>query len=181
MKTLDEQIKDILAAKATKSAKRNELVKLGLTNLDVRIIFKLNSEIVDATTTEPRRRAACDTLARIISKYTFGVEIECYNAPRESLLNAAHANGLAMQSENYNHADNRHYYKLVSDSSIHGNDPVECVSPILKGNTRGFNSLKSCCTALKQIGARVNYSTGLHVHVGGGISEKQYVNTFVNY
>jgi len=181
MKTLDEQIKDILAAKATKSAKRNELVKLGLTNLDIRVLFKVNSEIVDATTTEPRRRAACDTLARIISKYTFGVEIECYNAPRESLLNAARANGLAMQSENYNHDDNRHYYKLVSDSSIHGNDPVECVSPILKGGASGFNSLKSCCTALKQIGARVNFSTGLHVHVGGGISENQYINTFINY
>lgn len=181
MKTLDEQIKDILAAKATKSAKRNELIKLGLTNLDIRVLFKVNSEIVDSTTTEPRRRAACDTLARIISKYTFGVEIECYNAPRESLLNAARANGLAMQSENYNHTDNRHYYKLVSDSSIRGNDPVECVSPILKGGASGFNSLKACCAALKQVGARVNLSTGLHVHVGGGITENQYINTFVNY
>ena len=181
MKTLNEQINEVLTSKQSKNAKRTELVKLGLTNLDINVLFKVNSEIMDATTPEPRRREARNTLARIISKYTFGVEIECYNAPRESLLAAARENGLAMQSEEYNHIDNRHYYKLVNDASIDGNNPVECVSPILKGNSSGFNSLKSCCAALKQVGARVNFSTGLHVHVGGGITTNQYINTFVNY
>lgn len=181
MKTLNEQIAEIINGQKTKSAKRQELIKLGLTNLDVRVLFKMSGVEADANAPASRRREARNTLARIISKYTFGVEIECYNAPRTTLLHAAAANGLHMQSEHYNHTDNRRYYKLVSDASISGNDPVECVSPILKGNASGFNSLKSCCTALNSIGARVNTSTGLHVHVGGGITEMQYINTFVNY
>ena len=162
MKTLNEQITEIINGQKSKSAKRQELIKLGLTNLDVRVLFKMSGVEADANAPEPRRREARNTLARIISKYTFGVEIECFNAPRTALLNAAASNGL------HNLRDNRRYYKLVSDASISGNDPVECVSPILKGNAGGFNSLKSCCTALNSIGARVHTSTGLHVHVGGG-------------
>jgi len=176
MKTLNDQINDVLKSQKSASEKRSELVKLGLRDIDVSILFKINADLVGT-----RRREAHDTLARIISRYTFGVEIECYNAPRENLLAAARDNGLAMQSEGYNHTDNRRYYKLVSDSSIDGNDPVECVSPILNGGASGFNSLKACCAALKQVGAKVNFSTGLHVHVGGAITEKQYINTFVNY
>ncbi len=181
MKTLNEQINEVLTSKKSKSAKRADLIKLGLCNLDVAVLFKLNKELVDANTPAARVREVRNTLAQIIKKYTFGVEIECFNAPCSTLIDAARDNGLLIQSESYNHRDNRRYYKLVPDASIRGEYPIECVSPILKGNSRGFNSLKSCCTALNQIGAMVNKSTGLHVHIGGGITESQYVNTFVNY
>lgn len=83
--------------------------------------------------------------------------------------------------EGYNHTDHRSHYKLVSDSSIHGNDPIECVSPILNNSGQGFDSLKACCETLNEAGARVNRSTGLHVHVGGSINERQYCNVFANY
>ena len=86
-----------------------------------------------------------------------------------------------MQSERYNHDDNISYYKLVSDCSIHGNDPVECVSPVLNGSQSGFDSLKACCDTLNECNAKVNKSTGLHIHVGGQITRQQYCNTFLNY
>ena len=175
MKSLNEQVKEVMAAKMSQKAKRDELVKIGLSQTDINTLFFIEKQA------KKQGKKAEKTLADIIKNYTFGVEIECYNAPRQLLLAAANRKGLAMQSEGYNHTDNRRYYKLVSDCSIRGTDPVECVSPILKGDHTGFDSLQACCEALNEIDARVNRSTGLHVHVGGNISERQYCNTFVNY
>ena len=174
MKSINEQVNEVMASKMSQKAKREELTKIGLTVTDIKMLFFIEKQAKKA------KKGEID-LAEIIKRYTFGVEIECFNAPRATLLEAADRNGLQMRSEGYNHVDNCHYYKLVSDCSISGNDPVECVSPILKGDNSGFDSLGACCNALNEIGARVNRSTGLHVHVGGAITEKQYCNTFVNY
>ncbi len=190
MKTLSEQINEVLTSKQSKSAKRNDLIKkLGLTQLDVRVLFKTYADIIEQTSTTHTRapritgeRAA--TINALAMKYTFGVEIECYNAPRVNLINALAQNHLRVNNiDEYRNAHRGSYrgaYRLVPDGSIRGEYPVECVTPVLKGN-RGFNSLKACCESLAAVGARVNTSTGLHVHIGGGISETQYVNTFVNY
>jgi hypothetical protein len=54
------------------------------------------------------------------------------------------------------------------DGSIrapHGCRGVEVVSPVLKGSD-GIRQLKAACEWLKRVGAKVNRSTGLHVHVG---------------
>ena len=112
--------------------------------------------------------------------FTFGVEIECLG-PRASMISSAENNNMPFRYEGYNHNDNNHYYKFVSDSSIIGANPIECVSPILKGKD-GMKSLENCCKSLNEAGAQVNKSTGLHVHIGvNGISDEQYVNVFVNY
>lgn len=175
MKDLKEQVNDIMNARMSNSAKRNELVKIGICPSDIEMLFFID--------TMAKKQGKKDAALRrlLIENYTFGVEIECFNAPRPMLLSAAINRGLMMKSESYNHVDNRAYYKLVSDCSINGSDPVECVSPILKGDNTGFDSLQAVCGALNEIGARVNKSTGLHVHVGGNITVKQYCNTFVNY
>lgn len=190
MKTLSEQINEVLTSKQSKSAKRNDLIKkLGLTQLDVRVLFKTYADVIEQTSTTHTRapritgeRAA--TINALAMKYTFGVEIECYNAPRVNLINALAQNHLRVNNigeyRNAHRGSYRGAYRLVPDGSIRGENPVECVTPVLKGN-RGFNSLKACCDSLAAIGARVNMSTGLHIHVGGEITEKQYCNTFVNY
>lgn len=111
---------------------------------------------------------------------TFGVEIECLMS-RDNLRVEAERSGLVYQYEGYNHTDNKHYYKFVSDASIRGENPIECVSPILSGK-RGLDSLKNCCFTLNAAGATVNKSTGLHVHVGADhLTGEQYVNVFKNY
>jgi hypothetical protein len=62
-----------------------------------------------------------------------------------------------------------------------GNDAIECVSPILEGK-KGLESLKVVCNALATVGATVNKSTGLHIHVGlKKITFEQYKNIFINY
>lgn len=171
MKSLNEQIDEVMASAKSQRAKRDDLAKIGLCKQDIDMLF-----FASRLGAKYGKRAS-----QFIAGYTFGVEIECYNAPRQLLLSAANRQGLAMRSESYNHTDNRHYYKLVQNGSIRGTDPVECVSPILQGDNSGFDSLKACCAALNEIGAMVNKSTGLHIHVGGNITEQQYCNTFVNY
>mgnify|MGYP002623782179 CR=1 FL=1 len=178
MKTLNEQIEEVMNERGTKAAKREKLLKIGITNNDIEQLFFVERQIAKRNRAEQgvERRRAIDN---IISRYTFGVEIECYAVNRQDVINKAAAKGLTLQSENYNHRTRPHY-KLVNDASIMGANPVECVSPVLKGK-RGLNSLKKCCEALNEVGAMVNKTTGLHIHVGGNITEQQYVNTFSNY
>lgn len=113
-------------------------------------------------------------------KFTFGVEIECLVAA-SLMRESATRNAMPFQYEGYNHTDNKNYYKFVSDSSIRGENPIECVSPVLTGKA-GMKSLETCCKALNEAGAQVNRSTGLHVHIGAQkMSDETYINVFKNY
>jgi hypothetical protein len=59
-------------------------------------------------------------------------------------------------------------WKAERDSSIRPDDgytAAEIVSPVLKG-AEGLRQLKTVCDWLTSVGAKVNRSTGFHVHVG---------------
>lgn len=171
-------VQNIMKERTSKETKREKLLKIGLTENDISTLFFTERMV----RRQGLKAAAADRARRqLLASYTFGVEIECYNAQPETIGNIATRHGLDFRHEGYNHTDHRGHYKLVSDGSIRGNDPIECVSPILNNSGQGFDSLKACCETLNEAGARVNRSTGLHVHVGGNISERQYCNTFVNY
>lgn len=185
MKTLREEIKDIMNERSSKKVKTEKLLKLGLPMRDVRELFFAERNIKrqarrDAMGEESVQETLNNVIDEMFKNYTFGVEIECYNVRPRTLIEKAHTKGVEMHHEGYNHRDNERYYKLVSDASLQGNDTIECVSPILKGDT-GLNSLKATCDALEAVDAKVNKSCGLHVHVGGEIDETQYVNVFNNY
>lgn len=163
MKTLNEEIQEIKNMKGSKAAKKEAFIKLGLRKYEIELLLSDLPKPV-----------------REVHKFTFGVEIECLvaaNLMRES----ATRNEMPFQYEGYNHVDNNHYYKFVSDSSIRGENPIECVSPVLTGKS-GMKSLENCCKALNEAGAQVNISTGLHVHIGAAnLSDEAYINVFKNY
>ena len=166
-KSLNEQISDIMAMNVSNATKRNELIKLGITDA-AEIYLLLNTKAWQGSGFE-------------FGRLSFGVEIETYNVVRSSLIKKGTRKGLAIRSEGYNHDDNQHYYKIVSDGSLQGNDTNEIVSPILQGND-GLNSLKRLCDALNEIDARVNKSCGLHIHIGAAtMSDRHYLNIIVNY
>lgn len=169
---------DIMKERTSKDTKREKLLKIGLTETDIQQLFFIERM---AARQGLKAQAADRARQQLLASYTFGVEIECYNARPATIGTIASRHGMDFRHEGYNHTDHRGHYKLVSDASIHGNDPCECVSPILGNTEQGFSSLKECCAILNESGARVNRSTGLHVHVGGNISEKQYCNVFANY
>ena len=163
MKTLNEEIQEIKNMKGSKAAKKEAFIKLGLRKYEIELLLSDLPKPV-----------------REVHKFTFGVEIECLvaaNLMRES----ATRNEMPFQYEGYNHVDNNHYYKFVSDSSIRGENPIECVSPVLTGKA-GMKSLENCCKALNEAGAQLNISTGLHVHIGAAnLSDEAYINVFKNY
>lgn len=165
MKTLSEQVNEIKSMKAGLDTKKAALVKLGLTKYEIDIMM---SEL------------KANVPARERMTFTFGVEIECL-VPSHIMRECATRNNMPFQYEGYNHRDNNHYYKFVSDSSINGENPIECVSPVLIGKN-GMKSLENCCKSLNEAGAQVNRSTGLHVHIGSAnLSHEAYINVFKNY
>ncbi len=168
-KSFADCINEVLNKSVNNTEKRHELIKMGLCEHEVRFLLS-------RTAPSRTRKSEFD-----FSKITFGVEIESYNFSRSDLIGNAEAKGLSVRSEGYNHTDNNHYYKIVSDSSIQGENSNEVVSPILKGN-KGLGSLKSLCEALSEIDARVNRSCGLHVHIGAEkMSDAHYCRLVRNY
>lgn len=109
-----------------------------------------------------------------IANLTFGIELEVV-IPGETRTSAADRlstlSGLSVSPAGGNS------WKLVNDGSINGHGLcVEVVSPILQGDA-GLEQCAKICSALIVMGARVNQSTGFHVHVG---SNGQQVDYFKN-
>src|SRR5947209_786896 len=93
------------------------------------------------------------------SELTFGIEIET-TIPTGSLTVGYHGQGLAIPS--------LPGWKADRDPSIaagHGRDACEFVSPIYRGSD-GLQTLLGDIGKIKMLGAQVNASCGLHVHVG---------------
>lgn len=184
MKSLHEEINEVKENKSlNRNAKKFALVKLGLPIADATILTdSWYADEIAAARIAARERRENGTIANL----TFGVEIECYNAPRERVAQELLAEGITtddiysyMQAHN---GDSRSVFKLAPDGSIVGENPVECVTPVLSGGRSGFATLKKACAALKRVGAKVNKSTGLHVHVGyPNMTDEHYINVFKNY
>lgn len=99
---------------------------------------------------------------------TFGIEMEFTAAVnKEQVARALSDNGVPTVSEHYNHSTRRHW-KIVTDSSVradHDRFAMELVSPILEGED-GIAAIEKVCQILNRIGATVNSSCGVHVHIG---------------
>lgn len=161
MKTLKEQVNEIKSASISRSAKKDALVKLGITAYEIQLML------------------AAESRSKSVS-FTFGVEIEC-NVERGSVRTASEITGMSYQYEGYNHQDGHSYFKFTSDASVTGQNAIECVSPVLKGQ-QGKSILKNAIETLNRAGANVNRSCGLHVHIGAAnLDGQQYANVFNNY
>lgn len=167
MKTLNEEISEVLKSSTSKQTKQIALIKLGLRPNDIKQLLGVI-----------RVETKCKFNANLL---TFGVEIECYNVIRERLIDEVSRRNISIESQRYNHQNNKVAYKIVSDASIIGDNANEVVSPILKGK-KGLDSLKSVCDSLMAVDARVNKSTGLHIHFDASkISDTHFVQIFKNY
>lgn len=168
-KSLVETIDEVKKSKMPKAQKILALKACGLRDKEISDMLR----VFVPKTSKPSTRFV----------YTFGVEIECVHANRAALIEAGRTNGVDIHSEGYNHTDNKSYFKIVSDSSVGGDvDPNEVVSPVLNGNINGMETLKNAIKSLDAVGARVNSTCGLHVHIGAAkLTGEQYVNVFKNY
>ena len=112
------------------------------------------------------------------NQVTFGVEIEC-GIPTEfsdQFNRGGYHRGTQIQGFPAG-------WNCQSDASVDvpGMFPVEVVSPVLKGEA-GLVELVAVLDFLVEIGAKVNSSTGLHVHIGiNGLSAdeaRRFVKVF---
>lgn len=171
---MNEQIQNILNENGTKTSKIQKLLALGLTRRQVAdlvangnygFVQNVYKRMMQGLTNTAAQAAA--TIAPAID-YTFnrnfGIEIEAYNCTRERLARELTAAGINVQVEGYNHTDHTDHWKLVTDSSLSGNNTFELVSPILHGE-QGIEELEKVCWVLDLCNAKVNDTCGLHVHM----------------
>ena len=99
--------------------------------------------------------------------YTFGVELEVLLPER-----AISELGIHIGSYHHGHPLPSPFpqgWTAERDGSLHTSRrdyvPVEIVSPILQGRA-GIEQVKQVAQTLKDLGARVNMTTGLHCHLG---------------
>lgn len=109
---------------------------------------------------------------------TFGVEIEFLPATNLATTESLAAilstqSGLSTRGA-YRGTPTSRAWKIVKDSSVRWQPSgpggaaeigFEAVSPILR--EADFNQIDKVCRALSSIGARVNRTCGLHIHIGG--------------
>ena len=171
---MNEQIQRILNQTGTKTSKIQQLLTLGLTRRQVAdLVANGNYGFVQNVykrmmqgITQSAAQAATTVLPQLDYTFNrnFGVEIEACNCTRERLARELTAAGINVQVEGYNHTDHTDHWKLVTDSSLHGNNTFELVSPILHGE-QGLEELEKVCWVLDLCNAKVNDTCGLHVHM----------------
>ena len=188
---MNEQIQSILNENGTKTSKIQKLLSLGLTRRQVAdLVANGNYGFVQNVykrmmqgMTQSAAQAAATVLPQLDYTFNrnFGIEIEAYNCTRERLARELNAAGIRVQVEGYNHTDHADHWKLVTDSSLSGNDTFELVSPILHGE-QGIEELEKVCWVLDLCNAKVNDSCGLHVHMDAAEFDLQtWKNLIITY
>lgn len=137
-------------------------------------------------------------LTRIPSGRTFGIELEFYGLSYREVKETLDKAGVSCYMDGdiiYNcdfdteeeeeavRTAPRVGWKITDDGSIDNDDgdPVELVSPVLKG-IRGLREVAKVAQALKRAGAQVNDSCGFHVHVGAGnLTGATFINLVKRY
>ena len=188
---MNEQIQSILNENGTKTSKIQKLLTLGLTRRQVAdLVANGNYGFVQNVykrmmqgVAQSAAQAATTVLPQLDYTFNrnFGVEIEAYNCMRGRLARELNAAGIRVEVEGYNHTDHTDHWKLVTDSSLSGNDTFELVSPILHGE-QGLEELEKVCWVLDLCNAKVNDSCGLHVHMDAAEFDLQtWKNLVITY
>lgn len=183
---MEQQIANILAQTTTKTRKIQQLLMLGLTRRQVADLvtngnygFVQNVYARMNLAHQPEQTTALPTIDYTFNR-RFGVEIEAYNCRMNVLVDALREEGVQVSSESYNHTT-RNHWKIVSDSSLSGNNTFELVSPVLEGEA-GLKELKKVCWVLDACGVKVNASCGLHIHFdAANFSLQSWKNIAISY
>lgn len=113
---------------------------------------------------------------------TFGIEIETVGATRETVAAAIQSVVGGQISRRYDAYDtvqvtalDGRTWKCVRDASLSMQNHAEVVSPILR--YADIETLQTVVRAIRACGAKVDYSCGIHIHVGAdAFSTKGLVN-----
>jgi len=99
------------------------------------------------------------------STLTFGIEVECVGLNTRQATAALRNAGISCEDAGYTHAT-MPTWKVVTDGSLNSrNGSCEVVSPILSGSD-GLTEARTVMMVLRNAGARINESCGMHIHIG---------------
>jgi hypothetical protein len=123
-------------------------------------------------------------MATTIQSQTFGFEFEFFGITRSEAVQA-----IATQLGGRVEYTGNHYYttdpqgrkwKVVRDGSINATtgDPCELVTPILRYND--IETLQDIIRKLREKGAKVNQSCGIHIHVGADQHDAKSLKNLMN-
>jgi hypothetical protein len=178
---------DIINSSLNKTEKIKKLLDLGLTRKEIAQLLNIGYGFVQNVyakhigVSRNNQRAG-----QLLGKY--GIEIEAFfhnGTSKRDLANALQQAGVNCTTEGYNHITRQHW-KIVTDNSIKSNryrniEAFEIVSPVLQGEA-GLNELQKVCEVLARLGAELNRSTGLHIHLDAeGFDLQTWKNLFWNY
>lgn len=97
--------------------------------------------------------------------FKVGIEVEFTGASRTNVASIANDRNLNVQTERYTHRVTNHW-KLVSDCSLGSREQSgELVSPVLVWNDQAKEEVRKVLKVLQDVGASVNRSCGLHIHL----------------
>lgn len=105
------------------------------------------------------------------SNITFGVELEFVDGDSNAIARDLYNLGICGNSSMGGYHSNRTAGKwsLERDASVtNGNRGGEIISPILTDTPETWRQIEIVCEVAKRHGARVDFRTGAHVHVGTG-------------
>lgn len=106
------------------------------------------------------------------STLTFGIEIECVGLNTRQAAHALRNAGINCEDPGYTHATMA-TWKVVTDGSLNSRrGSCEVVSPVLSG-TDGLTEVRTVMMVLRNAGARINESCGMHIHIGVDTLEQQ--------
>jgi hypothetical protein len=175
----------IINSTLNKTQKITALLETGKTRKEVATLMNVGYGFVQnvyAKMQNPNRTNTTQVLSFVPSTFNkkFGIEIESYAVPKNKLLQALRLAGINVEDEAYNH-NTRPHWKIVSDSSINGDNTFELVSPPLQGQS-GLDEVKIVSQVLTRLGAKINKTCGMHVHFEAiNFDLQQWKNIFINY
>lgn len=103
------------------------------------------------------------------SNITFGIELEFIDGDSNAIANELYELNLCgnRTMQGYHSVTQPGMWKVERDGSVtSGNRGGEIISPILTDSPETWIQIEKICEVAKRHGAKVNYKTGGHVHVG---------------
>lgn len=129
-------------------------------------LFRSHCRACEAIRSRARRSGSTGRTSRNETGRYFGIELELTGPSASQVMAAVQTAGVSVRFVGQYRPTSGAgtTWELKSDGSVHGHG-LELASPKLRANEAGFETLRKVLYALQGVGATVDASCGMHVHI----------------